>query len=59
MYVVPYCPKQAPTPYFGCFCGLGSSPCNCPPCNLWYCIILCVCARAALTTVFVSRLCGS
>ena len=52
-------PEQAPTPYFRCFCGLGSSPCNPPPCNLWYCVILCIRARAALTTVFVSRLCGS
>ena len=32
---IPYCTKQAPTLYFGCFCGLGycSSPCNHPLCN--------------------------
>jgi len=54
----PYLSKHPP-PYFSCFCGLGSSPCNPPPCNLWYCVILCIRARAALTTVFVSRLCGS
>ena len=44
-------PSKRPHPYFGYFCGLGSSPCNCPPCNLWCCVILCVRARAALTSL--------
>ena len=50
----PY-PSKCSPPYFGCFCGLGSSLCNHPPCNLWYFVILHVRARAVQRLSLESR----